>query len=73
MSNGKVIPAVNSRKSISGRYVRARFSYSATGENCLSFQEGDIILVNSRDSSGWWDGIVGGVRGRSLHDACVPR
>lgn len=43
--------------------VRAKFDFTATDGNALSFNEGDIIHVFSRLESGWWDGMLDGRRG----------
>ncbi|OXG72976.1 cell division control protein 25 [Cryptococcus neoformans var. grubii Br795] len=43
--------------------VLAKFDFTATDGNALSFNEGDIIHVFSRLESGWWDGMLDGRRG----------
>ena len=44
-------------------YVRALYNYDADDRTSLSFREGDIIQVITQLESGWWDGIINGVRG----------
>jgi len=44
-------------------YVRALYDYDADDRTSLSFHEGDIIQVITRLESGWWDGVINGVRG----------
>ncbi|KAK0673856.1 putative cell division control protein 25 CDC25 [Cercophora samala] len=44
-------------------YVRALYDYEADDRTSLSFHEGDIIQVITRLESGWWDGVINGVRG----------
>jgi son of sevenless-like protein len=46
-----------------GMYVRALYDYDADDRTSLSFHEGDIIQVITRLESGWWDGVINGVRG----------
>lgn len=44
-------------------YVRALYDYEADDRTSLSFHEGDIIQVITQLDSGWWDGVINGVRG----------
>jgi hypothetical protein len=44
-------------------YVRALYDYEAGDRVTLSFHEGDVILVMNQLESGWWDGVINGVRG----------
>lgn len=44
-------------------YVRALYDYEADDRTSLSFHEGDIIQVINQLESGWWDGVINGVRG----------
>lgn len=44
-------------------YVRALYDYEADDRTSLSFHEGDVIQVITRLESGWWDGVINGVRG----------
>jgi son of sevenless-like protein len=44
-------------------YVRALYDYEADDRTSLSFHEGDTIQVITRLESGWWDGVINGVRG----------
>jgi son of sevenless-like protein len=44
-------------------YVRALYDYEADDRTSLSFHEGDIIQVITQLESGWWDGVINGVRG----------
>ncbi|KAA8567986.1 hypothetical protein EYC84_008415 [Monilinia fructicola] len=47
----------------SAMYVRALYDYEADDRTSLSFHEGDIIQVITQLESGWWDGVINGVRG----------
>ncbi|PHH72645.1 hypothetical protein CDD82_5860 [Ophiocordyceps australis] len=58
--NGSASPAPSGP---AGLYVRALFDYHADDGTSLSFHHGDIIEVVTRLESGWWDGIINGVRG----------
>lgn len=44
-------------------YVRALYDYEADDMTSLSFHEGDVIQVITQLESGWWDGVINGVRG----------
>ena len=44
-------------------YVRALYDYTADERTSLSFRRGDVIQVINQLRSGWWDGIINGVRG----------
>lgn len=44
-------------------YVRALYDYEADDRTSLSFNEGDVIQVINQLESGWWDGVINGVRG----------
>ncbi|KAL6712721.1 cell division cycle-related protein [Lecanora helva] len=44
-------------------YVRALYDYDADDRTSLSFRQGDTIQVLTQLASGWWDGIINGVRG----------
>ncbi|KAG6051050.1 hypothetical protein E4U39_002305 [Claviceps sp. Clav50 group G5] len=44
-------------------FVRALYDYEADDRTSLSFHEGDIIQVITQLESGWWDGMINGVRG----------
>jgi len=44
-------------------YVRALYDYEADDRTSLSFHEGDIIQVITQLETGWWDGVINGVRG----------
>ncbi|KAL9533876.1 Cell division control protein [Sphaerulina musiva] len=44
-------------------YVRALYDYEADDRTSLSFRQGDIIQVITQLESGWWDGVIHGVRG----------
>jgi len=44
--------------------ARALYDYSAEpGSLELSFSEGDILRILSKDESGWWDAELRGVQG----------
>lgn len=44
-------------------YVRALYDYEAEDRTSLTFNEGDVICVLNRLETGWWDGVLNGVRG----------
>jgi son of sevenless-like protein len=44
-------------------FVRALYDYEADDRTSLSFHEGDVITVITQLESGWWDGVINGVRG----------
>jgi son of sevenless len=44
-------------------YVRALYNYDADDRTSLSFREGETIQVLTQLDSGWWDGVINGVRG----------
>lgn len=52
-------------------YVRALYDYDADDRTSLSFHEGDIIQVITQLESGWWDGVINGVRGWFPSNYCV--
>ena len=54
-----------------GMYVRALYDYDADDRTSLSFRQGDTIQVITQLSSGWWDGIINGVRGWFPSNYCV--
>lgn len=56
-------------------YVRALYDYDADDRTSLSFRQGDVIQVITQLESGWWDGVINGVRGwfPSNYCAVVPR
>lgn len=58
-----------------GMYVRALYNYDADDQTSLSFRQGDVIQVITQLESGWWDGVINGVRGwfPSNYCAVVPR
>ncbi|KAM8873027.1 rho guanine nucleotide exchange factor 7-like isoform 2-T2 [Synchiropus picturatus] len=43
--------------------VKARFPFSQTNEDELSFSKGDIISVNRQEEGGWWEGSLNGKTG----------
>lgn len=55
----------------SGMYVRALYDYEADDRTSLSFRQGDTIQVINQLASGWWDGIINGVRGWFPSNYCV--
>jgi len=57
-----------------GLYVRALYDYQADDMTSLSFRQGDVIQVITQLESGWWDGVINGVRGwfPSNYCAVVP-
>ncbi|EGD96910.1 cell division control protein Cdc25 [Trichophyton tonsurans CBS 112818] len=55
-------------------YVRALYKYTSDDHTSLSFEQGDIIQVLNQLETGWWDGVIGDVRGwfPSNYCAVVP-
>jgi myosin-1 len=43
--------------------ARALYDYDAGGPDEISFREGDIIIIHTKDPGGWWEGELNGVRG----------
>jgi son of sevenless len=54
-----------------GLYVRALYDYDADDRTSLSFRQGDIIQVITQLESGWWDGVIHGVRGWFPSNYCA--
>lgn len=52
-------------------YVRALYDYETDDRTSLSFRQGDTIQVITQLASGWWDGIIDGVRGWFPSNYCV--
>lgn len=52
-------------------YVRALYDYESDDRTSLSFRQGDTIQVITQLASGWWDGIIHGVRGWFPSNYCV--
>ncbi|EMC98066.1 hypothetical protein BAUCODRAFT_66762 [Baudoinia panamericana UAMH 10762] len=52
-------------------FVRALYSYDADDRTSLSFQQGEIIQVITQLESGWWDGVLDGVRGWFPSNYCA--
>lgn len=52
-------------------YVRALYNYEADDRTSLSFRQGDTIQVITQLASGWWDGIIHGVRGWFPSNYCA--
>ncbi|KAL8999355.1 MAG: hypothetical protein Q9169_001781 [Polycauliona sp. 2 TL-2023] len=55
----------------SSLYVRALYDYEADDRTSLSFRQGDIIQVLTRLESGWWDGVIHGIRGWFPSNYCA--
>lgn len=51
--------------------VRALYDYTADDRTSLSFRQGDIIQVITQLESGWWDGVINGVRGWFPSNYCA--
>ena len=54
-----------------GMYVQALYNYEADDRTSLSFRQGDIIQVITQLESGWWDGVINGVRGWFPSNYCA--
>lgn len=52
-------------------YVRALYDYEADDRTSLSFQAGAVIQVITQLESGWWDGVLDGVRGWFPSNYCA--
>ena len=52
-------------------YVRALYDYESDDRTSLSFRQGDTIQVITQLTSGWWDGVIKGVRGWFPSNYCV--
>lgn len=52
-------------------YVRALYDYHADDPTSLSFRQGDVMQVLTQLDSGWWDGIIHGMRGWFPSNYCV--
>ena len=52
-------------------YVRALYDYEADDRTSLSFRQGDQIQVITQLESGWWDGVIDGVRGWFPSNYCA--
>ncbi|KAF2126579.1 ras GEF [Dothidotthia symphoricarpi CBS 119687] len=61
--NGTVSPG--------GMYVKALYDYDADDRTSLSFRQGEIIQVITQLESGWWDGVINGVRGWFPSNYCA--
>ncbi|KAL8668672.1 MAG: hypothetical protein Q9168_006711 [Polycauliona sp. 1 TL-2023] len=55
----------------SSLHVRALYDYEADDRTSLSFRQGDIIQVLTRLESGWWDGVIHGIRGWFPSNYCA--
>lgn len=62
--NGQVLPPT-------ALYVRALYNYESDDRTSLSFRQGDTIQVITQLTSGWWDGVIKGVRGWFPSNYCV--
>jgi len=54
-----------------GMYVKALYDYDADDRTSLSFRQGEIIQVITQLESGWWDGVINGVRGWFPSNYCA--
>lgn len=52
-------------------YVRALYPYQADDRTSLSFEAGEVIQVITQLESGWWDGVIHGVRGWFPSNYCA--
>ncbi|KAH8696682.1 putative cell division control protein Cdc25 [Talaromyces proteolyticus] len=52
-------------------YVKALYDYDADDHTSLSFRQGDIIQVLNQLETGWWDGVIGNVRGWFPSNYCA--
>ena len=54
-----------------GLYVRALYDYETDDHTSLSFRQGDVIQVITQLESGWWDGVINGIRGWFPSNYCT--
>ena len=54
-----------------GLYVRALYDYETDDHTSLSFRQGDVIQVLTQLESGWWDGVIHGIRGWFPSNYCT--
>src|SRR5204863_857346 len=47
------------------------YDYNASDPTSLSFCRGDVIQVLNQLESGWWDGVINGVRGWFPSNYCA--
>ncbi|OKL57559.1 hypothetical protein UA08_06997 [Talaromyces atroroseus] len=52
-------------------YVKALYDYNADDRASLSFRQGDVIQVLNQLETGWWDGVIGNVRGWFPSNYCT--
>ncbi|KAL1954902.1 hypothetical protein VTO42DRAFT_491 [Malbranchea cinnamomea] len=52
-------------------YVRALYDYTSDDHTSLSFRQGDVIQVLNQLETGWWDGVIGNVRGWFPSNYCA--
>ncbi|QKX57911.1 uncharacterized protein TRUGW13939_05031 [Talaromyces rugulosus] len=52
-------------------YVKALYDYDADDHTSLSFRQGDVIQVLNQLETGWWDGVIGNVRGWFPSNYCA--
>jgi son of sevenless-like protein len=52
-------------------FVHEHLDYQADDRTSLSFRQGDIIQVITQLESGWWDGVINGVRGWFPSNYCA--
>ncbi|KAF2148377.1 guanine-nucleotide dissociation stimulator CDC25 [Myriangium duriaei CBS 260.36] len=52
-------------------FVKALYDYDADDRTSLSFRQGDVIQVITQLESGWWDGVIHGVRGWFPSNYCA--
>jgi len=52
-------------------FVRMLYDYNGEDENTLTLRAGDMIQVITQLESGWWDGVIDGVRGWFPSNYCV--
>jgi hypothetical protein len=63
LRKGPLVRPPNAQSLSPAMYVRALFDYEADYLTTLSFHEGDVILVINQLESGWWEGVINGIRG----------
>ena len=69
--NGLASPSALTQAPQTALYVRALYDYISDDRTSLTFRQGDTIQVITQLSSGWWDGILDGVRGWFPSNYCV--